>query len=52
MAIDNAKPSIGKKAIGLNEKWKGIDKALPISKLATKENKNNSTLATANETRH
>ena len=51
-AIAKANPSIGKKAIGLKEKWNDIDKALPISRLATNENKNNSTLATAKETRH
>ena len=52
IAIENAKPNIGKKATGLKEKWELVDKALPISKLATNESMNSSTLATAKEIRH
>jgi len=51
-AILRDKMSIGRKAIGLNEKWKLIDRALPTSKLAAIENKKSSTLATAKETKH
>ena len=51
-AIDRDKMSIGKNAIGLKEKWKFIDKALPTSKFAAIENKNSSTLATTKEIKH
>jgi len=44
--------NIGINAIGLNEKWKFSDRALPTSKLAIKEKTKSSTLATAKETKH
>ena len=52
IAIDEAKTSIGRKAIGLKEKWKFSDRALPTSKFAIKENTNSSTQAITKETRH
>ena len=50
--IVNAKPSIGNREIGLKEKLKEDDKALPISKLATTEIITSSKEAITNEIRH
>ncbi len=50
--ISRAKPSIGGKLIGLNEKLKPVDKALPISIFAIIETTTSSKEAITNEMRH
>ena len=51
-AMERANPSIGKRQIGLKEKWKFVSSALPISMFAKIEKTISSIEAKQNEAKH